>query len=73
VLEKVAFYMRAGTQLLWVIDPEMETITSHRPGESPTVHASGGLPASPVLAGFVLDVERLFAILHEGEDDELNA
>lgn len=65
VLEKVSFYMRSGTRLLWVIDPDTESITAHRPGASPTEHSKGQLSGAPVLQGFTLDIEKLFAVLHE--------
>ena len=68
VLEKAAFYMRSGTQLLWLIDPDLESISVYRPGASPTEHASGVISAEPVLPAFTLDVDRLFAILHGDED-----
>lgn len=70
VLEKAAFYMRSGTQLLWLIDPDLESIAVYRPGASPTEHASGVITAEPVLGAFTLDVDRLFAILHGDEDDD---
>jgi len=68
VLEKADFYMRAGTQLLWLVDPDSETITAHRPGQAPTIHrAPAVINAEPVLRGFTLDVGPLFAVLHEYE------
>ena len=68
VMEKAAFYMRAGTRLLWLVDPEVESITAYRPGESPTVHsAPGALDAKPVLREFELDLAAFFAVLHDDE------
>jgi Uma2 family endonuclease len=68
LFERAAFYMRAGTSLLWFVDPDFETITAYRPDQSPTVHAAPAtLDASPVLRDFHLDLAALFAILHEGE------
>jgi Uma2 family endonuclease len=64
VAEKLAFYLRASTPLVWVIDPADQTIAVHRPGAASTLHHSGEtIDASPVLSGFTLDVEALFAVL----------
>jgi Uma2 family endonuclease len=68
VMEKADFYMRAGTRLLWLVDPEVESITACRPGEPPTIHrAPGTIDGKPVLAAFELDLAALFAVLHEHE------
>ncbi|MFN0096249.1 MAG: Uma2 family endonuclease [Dehalococcoidia bacterium] len=32
VLDKVGFYLRAGTELVWVVDPEREVVTVYRRG-----------------------------------------
>ena len=61
-LERVDLYMRAGTKLLWVVDPEEETIRAFRPGERARVARAGDtLDALPVLATFELDVGAFFA------------
>ena len=68
VLEKADFYIRAGTRLLWLVDPDTETVTAYRPGQAPTVHrAPAVIDAQPVLRDFSLDVGALFAVLHEYE------
>ncbi len=70
VLERADFYMRSGTRLLWIIDPETETITAYHPGKPPSVHrAPAVINAQPVLRAFQLDLAALFAVLHEDEDD----
>ncbi len=64
VAEKLAFYLRANTPLVWVIDPSEQTVAVHRPGVASTIQRPGDtLEASPVLSGFVLDVAALFAAL----------
>jgi Uma2 family endonuclease len=69
VLDKADFYMRSGVRLLWLVDPENESVTVYRPGEQPVAHhAPDVLDALPVLSEFQLDLAALFAILHE--DDE---
>jgi Uma2 family endonuclease len=68
VMEKADFYMRAGTGLLWLVDPELESITAYRPGGAPTTHrAPGVIDAKPVLSSFEIDLAALFAVLHEHE------
>lgn len=69
VLERADFYMQIGTQLLWLVDPELEALTVYRPGQAPTVHrAPATVDAKPVLSAFTLDLANLFAVLHENED-----
>ncbi len=71
VLEKADFYMRTGTELLWIVDPELESVTVYRPGEAPAVHrAPHSLDAAPVLPGFAIDLAQLFAVLRQDEDPE---
>jgi Uma2 family endonuclease len=66
IFERADFYMRAGTGLLWFVDPETESITAYRPGQAPTVHrAPAVIGALPVLRDFHLDVASLFAYLHD--------
>jgi Uma2 family endonuclease len=71
VLEKADFYMRSGTELLWIVDPELESVTVYRPGEAPAVHrAPHSLDATPVLPGLAIDLARLFAVLRQDEDPD---
>ncbi|MDZ7727677.1 MAG: Uma2 family endonuclease [Dehalococcoidia bacterium] len=49
ILERADFLMSAGTELLWLVDPELETVTVYRPGQQPAVHrAPDNLAAQPV-------------------------
>lgn len=71
VLEKADFYMQVGTSLLWIIDPELQTITVYRPGKAPEVFKSPAtLDASPVLPSFALPLESLFGTLPGGMDSD---
>lgn len=71
VLEKADFYMRAGTELLWIVDPELESVTVYRPGEAPAVHrAPQSLDAAPVLPGLAIDLAQLLAVLRQDEDPD---
>jgi Uma2 family endonuclease len=64
VADKLMFYARAGIPLLWLIDPEEESLTVYRPGEPPEVHTPGDvIDAGPVLRGFRLELAELFAVL----------
>jgi len=66
VLDKADFYMRSGVRLLWLVDPENESVTVYRPGEQPVMHrAPDVIDALPVLSEFQLDLAELFAILDE--------
>jgi Uma2 family endonuclease len=61
-LERVALYMAAGTQLLWVIDPIEERIHVYRPGEPPRTYSGNAtLDCEPVLPGLTLDFAAIFA------------
>ncbi|MGI8927057.1 MAG: Uma2 family endonuclease [Tepidiformaceae bacterium] len=68
VLQRVDFYLRSGTRLLWMVDPESQSVAVYRPGEPLEVHGPPGqLDAQPVLASFTLDLAALFAVL-DGDD-----
>jgi len=68
ILDKTDFYMRSGVRLVWLVDPENESITVYRPGEQPvTHHAPATIDARPVLSEFELDLGALFAILGDGD------
>jgi Uma2 family endonuclease len=61
VLDKVSFYLRAGTELVWLFDPAREQVTVYRRGAEPHRLGPGDtLDAKPVLAGLQLDVAALF-------------
>ena len=44
--DKVAEYLRVGVRLVWVVDPERETVTVHTPDAAPVM-----LPASAEITG----------------------
>jgi Uma2 family endonuclease len=74
ILDKADFYMRSGVKLLWLVDPENESVTVYRPGEQPVMrHAPATIDAQPVLSDFHHDIGRLFAVLADGGDAETNA
>lgn len=62
VAAKVAEYLAAGAQAVWVIDPRHQTVTTHLPGRRPTTLAREEiLHGEPYLPGLSLAVADLFA------------
>jgi Uma2 family endonuclease len=62
--EKAAEYVEAGTLLVWVVDPESMRVLVHRPGKPVTALSTGDvLDGAPVLPGFRLSIQSLFAEL----------
>lgn len=61
IVEKVRLYPEVGT-VVWVVDPDFETVCIHRPGQlSETFNTQRELAAEPYLPGFRLAVAELFA------------
>ncbi|PWB48868.1 MAG: hypothetical protein C3F10_00280 [Dehalococcoidia bacterium] len=66
VAERVDFYLRAGTRLVWIVDPELETVSVYRPGQAPEFHRPpAAIDAQPVLPGFTMDLARLFTAIRD--------
>ncbi len=64
--EKLAFYLRIGVPLVWIVDPEERTLTAYRQGEPASIHSGGEvIDARPVLPGFSLKLATLFEVLDE--------
>jgi Uma2 family endonuclease len=62
IKSKVVSCLRAGVPLVWVVDPEFQTVTVHRPGAAPVLfNVEQELTADPVLPGFRVPVAELFA------------
>ena len=62
VMQKVREYLQAGTRIVWVIDPEADSVQIFRPGELPAVAWAGDeLSGYDVLPGFTCKVADLFA------------
>lgn len=61
ITEKVLEYLDAGVQLVWVVDPDFDTITVYRPGAEPQMfNRDQELTAEPILPGFRMSVAELF-------------
>jgi Uma2 family endonuclease len=61
IREKIEDYIGAGSRLVWVVDPERQRVTVHRPGAEPEQFGSGDvLEGVDVLPGFGLSLHTLF-------------
>lgn len=62
VLRKVGEYLDAGTGLVWVVDPENQTVSAYRSLHQVRVYGAGEeLSGEDVLPGFSLKVAEIFA------------
>lgn len=61
---KAADYLKAGTPLVWVVDPDSRKVLVYRPGRGVrTLSAAETLDGDDVLPGFSLPLSKLFAEL----------
>lgn len=61
VVEKVGLYLEVGT-IVWVIDPDFQTVAIHRPGRVVQLHnEKDELDGGPELPGFRLALALLFS------------
>ncbi len=61
IQRKVALYLRAGTRLVWVVDPARQQVTVHAAGDAArTLVAQDVLDGGDVLPGFRVPVAELF-------------
>jgi Uma2 family endonuclease len=61
IVEKVRLYLEAGIPLVWIIDPELQTVAVYRPDALPVSFNTGQeLSAEPHLPGFRVGVASLF-------------
>jgi len=62
VLAKVADWLGAGTELVWLVDPErLEVRVYRRDGSLAVVHAAESLDGEDVLPGFSCPVAQVFS------------
>ena len=67
VADKLAFYLRSGVPLVWIVDPEDRSVSIFEPGKPVRMLGSEDiLDAKPVLTEFTLPVDSLFSVLYEG-------
>ncbi|MEZ4669893.1 MAG: Uma2 family endonuclease [Anaerolineae bacterium] len=61
VAKKVRTYLRYGTHLVWVVEPETQTVTIYAlDGSQTTLDIDGELDGGEVLPGFKLPVRSIF-------------
>lgn len=59
---RVRDYLRAGTQLVWVLWPDTRSVSIHRPdGTSSEISVHAQLDGGDILPGFIVTVGDLFA------------
>ena len=59
---KIRDYFEAGVRLLWIVDPEMQTVTAHRsPVDLRVLTAADALSGEDVIPGFSCSIAELFA------------
>jgi|SRR3990172_1930792 len=61
VAAKVTDYLRAGTQAVWVVDAQRQTLTAHTQGGATTYRREETLRGEPPLPEFELPLWELFA------------
>ena len=62
IAEKIGEYFANGVELIWLVDPQRETITVYRSiTDVMTLHAADELRGDPLLAGFSCRVREVFA------------
>ena len=62
VEEKTQLWLAAGSQLVWVVDPEDRTVVVHRPGVEPIIlREDDEIDAGDVIPGFRCRVSDFFA------------
>lgn len=63
--DKLTFYLLHGVRLVWVFDPEQETVRTFAPGQDPRLLSGEDvLDGGAVLPGFTLSIGELFADMH---------
>lgn len=71
VVRKVQQYLRAGAQLVWVLDPsDREAIVYRADGSTEVYGADGILSGEDVVPGFELRLAEIWEDADEDEDDE---
>jgi Uma2 family endonuclease len=63
IATKVTDYLKAGVQLVWVVDFDADTVTEHRANSKPVVHQKAdSLSCDDIIPGFHLALADLFRV-----------
>jgi Uma2 family endonuclease len=74
IRRKLKEYFRAGTRLVWLVDPRKRTVAAHTSPKAATILAeSETLTGGEVLPGFKLPLKQLFAELDRRADKSLDS
>jgi Uma2 family endonuclease len=61
VVEKIEKYLTCGVKIVWIVDPDLQTVTVYRPDRMPELfNVSQSLDAEPHLPGFRVAVADFF-------------
>ena len=61
ITAKVRAYLTAGVPQVWVLSPDLRSVTVHRPGRGPRSYGGDDvLPGDPELSGFAVRADDLF-------------
>jgi len=61
VLTKVSDWLEAGCRIVWVVDPEAQSVTVYAPDKAMRIlHRSDALTGEEVLPGFQVELSKLF-------------
>jgi Uma2 family endonuclease len=62
ISDKIDDWLKAGVQMLWIVDPFRRTMTIYQPGRDPSLLGEHGtLEGDPVVPGFRCAVAEIFA------------
>lgn len=60
VEKKVQLYLETGTEVVWIVDPQTETVSVRTPDESRTYDKGSILTGEPILPGFKIPLKEIF-------------
>jgi Uma2 family endonuclease len=61
IRRKVEHYLKAGVEVVWIVEPELKSITIHRPnGDPATLSTDGVLTLESIIPDFALPLADVF-------------
>jgi Uma2 family endonuclease len=67
---KRELYMSSGVRELWLVDPDVRTVTRVRPDATDEALGEGDTLRSELLVGFEMAVARIFTLAHGSAGDD---